>query len=134
MRDEMFADTNIFIYAISGVDKVKQKKCVSLLEKASRGGVRLWMTEWVISELVWFLSGQKWKWIDVKRTVEAILETRGIEVRKRDWVASVLARSLKTSDFVDVVNMDLVKEEGLGRGYSYDRGLDRFEGFKRVEP
>lgn len=134
MRPARFVDANIFIYTISGVDKIKQSQCVNLFEKAVHGEVHLWTTEWVMAELVWFFHKQRWGWKDIKRTIDSILTMKGVSVRHKGWVGRVIERCVKATDFVDIVNIDLAKEEGIRKGYSFDKGLDKWKGFKRLEP
>ena len=127
-------DTNIFIYALFDVDKSKQKKCIELLKNASIGKIDLWTTEWVIAELVWFYAKQKIGWLETKKVIESILTSKGLVVRKSSCIWEIMENCTKHDELVDGINMRLAIEENVGRGYSYDKGLDKWTGFERLEP
>ena len=134
-KDNLFIDTNIFIYSIFDVDVKKHDACLSLFEKAVRGEVNLWTTEWVVAELIWFLHRKKWTWDKIDSiVVDGVLATRGLTVRNSKWLMEILKPCKKVTDFFDSVNMDLLLSNGIKKGYSYDKGLDRYKGFKRLEP
>lgn len=132
--EKLFVDTNIFIYTLFEIDKKKHSRCVALFEKANRGEVKLWTTEWVIAELVWFLTKQKFNWDKTKDTVTKILVTRGLETYGKKLLLEVLDLCNKNIDFVDAINITLALYEDIKRGYSYDKGLSRWKEFKRLEP
>lgn len=129
-----FIDTNIFVHLWFGVDPTKQEKCVQLFEQAESGEVELWTTEWVIAELVWFLTRQKFPWLKIREAIVKVLATAGLEVRGKQWLLAVLELTKKATDFVDVVNLTLARAEGVEWVYSYDKGLDKFGFIKREEP
>lgn len=130
----LFADTNIFIYSLFNVDKDKHERCKNLFDKANSGDVDLWTTEWVISEVAWFLRKRRIVWNEAKKILEQLFQTKGLEIRGRNWLWKVIEVCSNSKDFNDVVNIYLSLEEGINQGYSYDKGLDKWTGFERLEP
>jgi len=129
-----FVDTNIFIHTLFAIDTKKQEACISLFEQASRGTYRLWSTEWVIAELVWFLTRQKMKWSSIQLVIEKILVTKGLEIHGATLVQHVLQECADSKHFNDGINIMLARESGISKGFSYDKGIGKWEGFVRVEP
>ena len=129
-----FVDTNIFVYLWFDVEQAKQERCKVLFEQAEAGMVHLWTTEWVVAELVWFLTKQHFAWAKIKGVITKVLTTSGLEVRGKQWLLMVLELVRKPQDFVDVVNVTLARSEGVESAYSYDKGLDNFGFIKRKEP
>ena len=129
-----FVDTNIFIYELFPIDKNKYKNCLSLFELAAKGKIQLWTTEWVISELIWFLRRRKISVFQCKETVFKVLATRGLEVRNKGWILEVLDIWQNPLSFTDTIHTVSIKQEGVKTGYSYDKDLDKIGGFNRLEP
>ena len=46
----------------------------------------------------------------------------------------IIEKCKKDSDFVDYMNMYLLRNDGIMKGYSYNKDLDKWKGFKRLEP
>lgn len=135
MVEKIFVDTNIFIYFLFNIDKVKHGKCVRLFEKARRGKINLWTTEWVVAEIIWFLQRRGTDWKKIKQfVISGMLNHRGLEVRERKWLLEIIERCQTGREFVDSINISLSKKSNIKRGYSYDKGLDRWKIFKRLEP
>ena len=130
-----FVDTNIFVHTLFGVDKSKQLRCIKLFQNAKDDQLKLWTTEWVIAELVWFLHKQKFSWIQTKTIITHILATPGLTVRGKNWLLSVIHFCRKNQDFIDAANITLALSVKINSGYSYDRDLDQWSPhFTRLEP
>ena len=129
-----FVDTNIFIYSLFPVDRNKHKKCISLFSQASKGKIQLWTTEWVISELIWFLRRRKISVLQCKEIVFKVLATKGLEVRNKGWILEVLDIWQDPFSFTDTIHIVSIKQEAVIAGYSYDKDLDKISWFKRLEP
>jgi len=134
ISEKRFVDTNIFIYTLFKVDLSKYKASLSLFEQASQGAVKLWTTELVISEIVWFLSRKKMTWNNILLILKQVLMTKGLEVRERELIFAVIKKCEKSKDFIDGLNVALARKEGIQEGYSYDKGLEKWSGFTRKEP
>lgn len=135
MQAKLFIDTNIFIYSVYEIDLPKREACIKLLNKALKGEIKLWTTEWVIAELVWFMLRNKTSWLDVKNfLIKGIFTSKGIEVRGKSWLLPVISSCDKGESFVDAINHNIINEENINLGYSYDKDLDKWRNFKRLEP
>jgi len=135
MQKKVFVDTNIFIYSLYNIDQVKHTSCINLLEKALNGKIYFWTTEWVIAELVWFLLRKGMDWTKIKKfLVFGVFASKGLDVRGGKWLLPVISSCDKGEEFVDMINKHLVSEEKIKTGYSYDKALDNWKGFKRLEP
>ena len=132
--EKQFVDTNIFIYTLFKVDSAKHQACIGLFEEAAQGKVKLWTSQWVIAEVVWFLTRKRMSWERIRSVVEKIIQTRGLEVADKDVLFEVMKECESGEDFVDGLNVVLAKREGINLGYSYDKGLGKRQGFKRLEP
>lgn len=129
-----FVDTNIFIHSLFPVDKNKYSRCNHLFNKATEGKILLWTSEWVIAELVWFLQRKKTQVEACKEIIIKILSTKGLEVKNKQWLLNILDLWDERMDFVDVIGVLESQKEGIQEGYSYDRQIDKFAGFTRLEP
>lgn len=129
-----FVDTNIFIHSLFPIDKKKFEKCVYLFNHASGGKIQLWTTEWVISELIWFLRRKKISVLQCKEITFKILATRGLEVRNKSWILEVLDIWQSPLSFTDTIHIVSIKQGGVKAGYSYDKDFDGFAWFNRLEP
>lgn len=134
MSEKRFVDTNIFIYTLFTVDPSKHVACRMLFEQAAQGAAKLWTTEFVIAELVWFLERRKMTWGKIVPVIQLLLKTKGLEIRKKDLIEEVLKSGKQIQDFIDGLNIKLAQHAGVQEGYSYDRGLEKWTGFKRLEP
>lgn len=131
-----FVDTNIFIhYLFPNVDLKKHESCALLFEKSSKKEIDLWTSEWVIAELVWFLYRKNKPWSEIKNfIIEGILKGQQIKVNQGALVLQIIENSKNDSDFVDLMNKHILSQKEIHEGYSYDRGLDNWKSFKRLEP
>ncbi len=132
--EKQFVDTNIFIYTLFKVDSAKHQACIGLFEEAAQGKVKLWTTQWVIAELMWFLTRKRMSWEEIRSVVEKIIQTRGLEVADKDVFFEVMKECESGEDFVDGINVVLSRRENIYKGYSYDKGLGKWQGFRRMEP
>src|SRR3990167_6265625 len=130
-----FVDTNIFIYYLFPVDLAKHSSCVELFKRAENGEVALWTNEWTVAELIWFMRRKKKTWSEIKRFImEGLIRGRQVKVKNEKLITNVVEKCKKDSDFVDYMNMYLLRSDAITKGYSYNKDLDRWKGFKRLEP
>lgn len=135
MKKTYFLDTNIFIYLFyPEVDSQKHKSVVSLFESALRGEKVFWINEWIVAEIVWFL-GKRRPWKEVQETIlESLLKTKGLDVKNKEVIQSIMTNAKKLSDFVDLMNVSILKNSKYKYIYSYDHGFDKHKSIKRLEP
>ncbi len=125
-----FVDTNIFIEIFTRLGK-KSDSCKELLES----GKNLATSSLVISEVEWVLrSFYELPKNDVGRCLEKIL-TLDIAIDNKSTLQNALHYYKNNSvDWTDCLNMFLMKTEGITEVYSYDRGFNKFDWVKRLEP
>lgn len=130
-----FVDTNIFIYYLFSVDQVKHNACAKLFKKAHNGKVKLWTNEWVVAELIWFMRRKRKTWDEIRKfIIEGLVNGKQVNIKNSRLIANVVEKCKKDSDFIDYMNMYLLRDDGIKKGYSYDDGLDSWKNFKRLEP
>lgn len=135
MAEKIFVDTNIFIYFLFNIDKDKHSRCVRLFEKAREGKINLWTTEWVVAKIIWFLQRRRTEWKEIKKIIiSGMLSHQGLEVKERKWLLEVIERCQTGREFVDSINISLSEKANIKRGYSYNKGLDRWKIIQRIEP
>ena len=125
-----FIDTNIFIevFARKGIKSNNSKK---LLER----NVGLTTSSLVFSEVEWVLrAGYEAKKELVVRCLKKIL-TLGIKIDNKKTLIDALSHyETNNVDWTDCVNMFLIKEDKVSKVYSYDKGLNKYNWIKRLEP
>ena len=134
MPKKRFVDTNVFIYTLFPIDQTKHEKSLALFQKSANGEIYLWTTDWVIAEIIWFLERQKMNITHIKEIITNIFENIGLEVEGKKFILRVLDAWNEGLDFIDAVNLTMVKEKSIKEGYSYDKGLDNFKWFTRLAP
>lgn len=130
----VFVDTIVLVHTLFDVDPSKQKRCVALIERAGRGEVKLWTNEWVVAELVWFLTKQGFGWVEVRGVIQKLLATTGLVVQGKQMLLEVMEECDSNRDFVDVIHLVLMRKKGVSKMYSYDKGFDKWSDVGRVEP
>lgn len=125
-----FVDTNIFIEVFTRLGK-KSDACKHLLETAKN----LVTSSLVFSEVEWVLrSFYELPKRDVVRCLEKIL-TLNIEIdNKKTLLSAVQFYKENFVDWTDCFNIFLMKNEGVQTMYSYDKGVQKFDWIKRLEP
>lgn len=125
-----FVDTNIFIeiFARSGDKSDNSQK---LVKESSD----LCTSEIVISEVEWVLRSAYLLERDrISIYLKKILSSN-IQVKNKHLLLMVIGFYEKNKvDWTDCLNMFLVKEDGVSKVYSYDKGLIKFNWIKRLEP
>lgn len=126
----IFIDTNIFVEMFVRTGK-KSERSNKLLKKEDG----LCTNSLVISEVEWVLrAGYGVKKEDIVRGIKKIL-TSSVEIEDKKLLINVLNfYEAKNIDWTDCLNMFLLKEENITGVYSYDRGLNKFDWIKRLEP
>lgn len=133
-----FVDTNVFIRFLTKDEPQKAEACFSLLDKATKGEIKLQTTESVIAEIVYILASKRLYNLPRRQIFEKlfpVLKIRGLNVpNKRTLIKALEVYAASKLDFEDtilVANMQRTKSKEL---YSYDRGFDKIPEIKRLEP
>lgn len=128
--DSRFVDTNIFIevFARSGS---KSEDSIELLRKDKN----LMTTDFVISEVEWVLrTAYKSDRKSISIYLKQILTSK-IEINNKKFLINVLNfYEFNNIDWTDCINMFLMKDQNISKVYSYDKGLNKFDWVKRLEP
>ncbi len=130
----ILVDTNIFISSLFVVDKKTHAACIELFTQAKKGKVKLWTTEWVIAECVWFLQRQKLENEALKVIIRQIISTPGLVVQNKQTILTSLDAWTDRVGYIDAYNFVLMQTEGLNTLYSYDTGFDTIKKVRRIEP
>lgn len=129
-------DTNVFLRFILKDHPIQSPKAAGLFQKAKKGSVDLWTTEWVISEIIWVLETyyKKPKAVIIQ-IVRKILNTKGIKINNKEIVIeSINLYETLNIEFEDAINSLLARENQISTIYSFDRHFDRVSFLKRKEP
>ena len=125
-----FVDTNIIIevFARSGN---KSEKSLKLLKSTSN----LITNSYVLSEVEWVLrTAYKLDRAKISIYIKKILAS-DIRIDDRKLLLLVLNfYEQNTVDWTDCLNMFLMKDQNVSDVYSYDKGLNKFDWIKRLEP
>jgi predicted nucleic-acid-binding protein len=61
--------------------------------------------------------------------------TSSVEIEKKKIIVNAVNFYGKNNvDWTDCLNMFLLKNEDISTAYSYDKGLNKFDWIKRIEP
>lgn len=128
--DSKFIDTNVFIEVFTRFGK-KSDDSKKLVESDSNLCTNLL----VISEVIWVLNSiYEMKKDLVIDCLKKIL-TSNVEIEKKKIIINAVNFYGKNNvDWTDCLNMFLLKNEDITTVYSYDRGLNKFNWIKRIEP
>jgi predicted nucleic-acid-binding protein len=129
--DFNFVDTNIFleVFARDGTKSEQSKKFL-------KNGKNLITTDFVLSEIEWVLrTAYKLNRQKISNYLKQIL-TSDIEIENKKFLINVLNfYEANSVDWTDCLNMFLLKNENdVSTVYSYDKGLNKFNWIKRLEP
>ncbi len=132
-----FVDTNVFIRVLTKDDPLKLERCLSLLERAERGEIRLITSESVVAEIIYVLSGPIYRTSRavISELLRPILENRGLTLDHKQSIIEALAVYGESNlDFEDCLSVAHTHRLGLGAIYSYDQHFDRVPTVRRSEP
>lgn len=132
----IFIDTNIFIRFLTNDIPKKADACERIFKDAIEKKETLFTTELVIAEMIWVLeSYYELSKEDIQGKVEKILNTPNLLCPKKDLILNALTvYSEKNIDYIDAYNAFILKDEAIGRLYSYDTHYDRIDWLERMEP
>ncbi len=130
----MFLDANIFIYSRGSGDS-RGPACRTLLRDVVAGAQHATTSWLVVNEVVNFYlrGGQLDAALNAFDAIRGIpnLEILPLDAKGGAHVAHYLRSGLITSDAFHAATM---KAHGIGVLCSYDRGFDKVEGVRRMEP
>lgn len=130
-------DTNLLVRYLTDDEPQKAKAVDSLLNKATKGELRILIPSIVIAELVWVLeSYYRMDASEIAELVEAILNTPGTEVTEKQIIISALKFYRgKNIDFIDAWIIEFAKENDIKTIYTFDkRHFKNIEGIEIKSP
>lgn len=131
-----FVDTNGFVRFLVDDDPQKSARSGELLARAEQGSIELMTSEAVVFEIVQVLSRvYRMERILIATVVSSLLENRGLRVDHKSALVDAFEIYASTNlDYTDCLAIQHARRVGDVAVYSYDRGLDRISGVRRLEP
>lgn len=134
-----FVDTNIFVRLLTGDDAEKSARSLELFQRANRGEIELATSEAVVAEVVYVLASPaifRTPRGEIATRLGALLVGNGIRLEHKDIVLDALQQYGESNlHFIDCLCVAHARRDPFqGKIYSYDRGLDRVPGIRRLEP
>ena len=130
-----FVDTNVFLRFLLADHPTHSSRSAKLFQAAKNGQVKLWTTEWVISEIIWVLESSKHPKTFIIETIKKILNTSELQVNNKDLVFEAIGLyETLNIEFEDALNCLLARKNHIASAYSYDPHLSRVSWIKRKLP
>jgi uncharacterized protein len=134
-----FVDANIFVRLLTNDDPDKARRCFELIQRANRGEIELVTSEAVVAEVVYVMSSPRLygtSRIEIASRLGAVIVASGLRLEHKSTILDALERFGNTNlHFVDCLCVEHARRLGIPAAvYSYDRGLDRVPGVRRLEP
>ena len=131
-----FVDTNVFLRFLVRDDLEKSARSGELLVRADRGAITLMTSEAVVLEAVQVLSRlYRMERSMIATVLQSLLENRGLRVDHKSTLIDAFDLYQMTNlDYTDCLGAEYARRTSEGVVYSYDRGLDRVPGIRRLEP
>ncbi len=132
---ELLLDANVLVRFLVQDDPVQSPAATALFEAAERRECLLHLDCLAVAETVYVLIGRyRRSRADVVEALLAVIHNLGVETAEADQVTDALRRfGALNVDFADA--WLAARAAHLGHGIaSFDRDLDRFKDFRRVEP
>lgn len=125
-------DTNLLIRYLVNDDTRKAQIVDTLLKKAGKGDIHIFMPSIVVAELVWVLeSFYKMETAEIADLVDSILNTPGLTVSDESVVRSALRRyKTKGVDLVDAWIAAFAQEKGVSEIHTFDK--KHFKGIEGI--
>ena len=125
-----FVDTNIFIEIFTRRGQ-KSDLCKKLVDSDNS----LTTNILVFSEVEWVLRSFYEMERDIVTKCLKIILSSKIEIENKNVLINCIDYYKNNNvDWTDCLNMFLVKEMEISKVYSYDKGLNKFNWIKRLEP
>ncbi|MEK7550285.1 MAG: PIN domain-containing protein [Patescibacteria group bacterium] len=125
-----FVDTNIFIEIFT-----RRGQKSDLCKKLADSDNSLTTNILVFSEVEWVLRSFYEMERDIVTKCLKIILSSKIEIENKNVLINCIDYYKNNNvDWTDCLNMFLVKEMEISKVYSYDKGLNKFNWIKRLEP
>ena len=131
-------DTNIFIRFLTNDDPKKANACRQLLNRAEQGKIELQTSESIIAEIVFVLESKRLYNLSRTEIYDRLLPILTIDSLKVSYKNSIIrALEIYANEkihFEDAVLVALAERLGAKEIFSYDKGFDKVDNVKRIEP
>jgi predicted nucleic acid-binding protein len=134
-----YLDTNIFIRYLTNDHPIMSPAAAALFASIADEKEGVIVLESTVAEVVYVLSSPRFydiSILELRDRLTVLLSTRGIvmEHKARCLRALDLCATYPVLNFGDAIVAAAAEEQPERGVYSYDRGFDRVEGVRRVEP
>jgi predicted nucleic-acid-binding protein len=132
-RKSVVIDTNLLVRYLTDDEPPKAKAVDTLLNRASKGELKILIPSVVVAELVWVLeSFYKLAAAEITELVESILNTPGVDIQDK-WIikAALKIYRSKEIDLVDAWIIEFAKAKGAKRIYTFDK--KHFKDLREIE-
>lgn len=126
-------DTNLLVRYLTDDEPQKAKAVDTLLNRASKGELKILIPSVVVAELVWVLeSFYKLAAAEITELVESILNTPGVDIQDKSIIKAALnIYRGKEIDLVDAWIIEFAKAKGANRIYTFDK--KHFKDIREIE-
>jgi len=134
-----FVDTNFLVRLLTRDDPDMASRCFELFQRADRGDIELTTSEAVIAETVYVLASPRLYNTpreEIATRLGAVPTGSRLRLDRKEVIVDALALYGTTNlHFVDCLCAAHARRQSPPHAvYSFDRGLDRIEGIRRLEP
>jgi predicted nucleic acid-binding protein len=134
-----FLDTNAFVRYLTQDDPAKTRASSEIIRRLELGEEAMMTSEMIIGEVAYILSARAHYGLppaEIRDRVAPVIQARGLRLEHKDVIlhALDLYSSHPFLDFEDALSVAHMESAGIDEIVSYDRGFDRVEGIKRIEP
>src|SRR5262245_45183198 len=134
-----YLDANVFVRYITRDEPEMSVATAQFFKSVAGGDEEVLLLEATVAEIVYVLRSQRLynlPNVEVRDRLSALVSERGILMEHKDRCLRALDLYASHPDlkFGDALLAAAVEEQPDHEVYSYDRGFDRIEGIRRVEP
>lgn len=138
-------DTNLLVYAFDTAAGLRQELAYELLEDVLSGEIRLFITTQIVSEFFVNITAEKKRAAvenplsisEAEGTIRDILSLPNVSLAELSFDTIFAALSLKKvtgASYWDCLIAATMKEHGITTIYTEDKGFEKIEGIKAVNP
>lgn len=129
-------DTNVLVRYFLRDIPAQTKIADKLMELVKAKQVKVWLSPWVIGELIWVLASVYGKSrefiIDI---LKALMATSGVIIPNQKLVAAAILYYIdKNVDFEDAMIVLEAQKDNVTEGISFDKHFEKFSWLKKWRP
>jgi len=129
-------DTNVLTRYFLRDIPAQTRVADELMELVRTGDIKIWLSPWVIAELIWVLSSVYGKSkefiIDI---LKALMATSGVIISNQKLVAAAMLYYIdKNIDFEDAMIALEARKNKVTEGISFDKHFNKFSWLKKWRP